>query len=248
MNTWKLALKEYNEGKKYSIPKKGSVEYDQVKQIQARLDGTSTKPKQGKKVGGKVGSTQPVQTGLPMTELPQTPVYFGDGFVKDAFTGLVKKINNTIDKTIPPVEGDIPLESGEFHAKKIVRKDGKIKRQNYNWAGPGTQVEKRLARGDPPIDGIDAAARQHDIDYTLNFQRKMKEGKKVSKAEVQKADADFVARTQKSKKDNPIFATAIKPLFATKRVAENTGVLSHTSFFDPNTTGSGMKKGKSGKK
>ena len=76
----------------------------------------------------------------------------------------------------------------------------------------------------------------------------MKEGKKVSKAEVQKADADFVARTQKSKKDNPIFATAIKPLFATKRVAENTGVLSHTSFFDPNTTGSGMKKGKSGKK
>jgi len=34
--------------------------------------------------------------------------------------------------------------------------------------------------------------------------------------------------------------------FAAKKLAEDTGVLSHTSFFDPKTTGKGMKKSGSG--
>ena len=37
MNLWRQALQEYNSGKKYSIPKKGTPEYDEVKKIQDKL-------------------------------------------------------------------------------------------------------------------------------------------------------------------------------------------------------------------
>ena len=39
---------------------------------------------------------------------------------------------------------------------------------SYSFAGPGTHLQKRLARNDPPLDGpagIDACARIHDIEY-----------------------------------------------------------------------------------
>ena len=44
MTTWQDALKQYNTGKKYSIPKKGTPEYDAVKKIQAKLDKQNFKP------------------------------------------------------------------------------------------------------------------------------------------------------------------------------------------------------------
>ena len=31
MNLWRQALQEYNSGKKYSIPKKGTPEYDELR-------------------------------------------------------------------------------------------------------------------------------------------------------------------------------------------------------------------------
>jgi len=33
MNSWLVALKKYNEGKKYTVPKKGSKEYDAVRAL-----------------------------------------------------------------------------------------------------------------------------------------------------------------------------------------------------------------------
>lgn len=36
----------------------------------------------------------------------------------------------------------------------------------YRYCGPGTKLEKRLARGDPPINGLDAACKEHDIAYS----------------------------------------------------------------------------------
>ena len=35
----------------------------------------------------------------------------------------------------------------------------------FHWLGPGTKLKKRLARGDPGINGLDKIAKQHDIDY-----------------------------------------------------------------------------------
>ena len=36
----------------------------------------------------------------------------------------------------------------------------------YNYAGPGTRLEKRLKRGDKPINRLDRIAMHHDIAYS----------------------------------------------------------------------------------
>jgi len=36
----------------------------------------------------------------------------------------------------------------------------------YRFCGPGTYLEKRLARGDPGINSLDAACREHEIAYS----------------------------------------------------------------------------------
>jgi hypothetical protein len=224
--SWRDALKEYsNMNGQYVIPKKGTKQYDEVKAIQDKLKGSPaslvTEPKTTK-----------------TTKTTKTKSKKGKG-VKETFIKVVQKVNDTIDKNIESVPEDIPLATGEMHAKKIVRKNGKIMKQNYNYAGPGTQVERRLAQNIQPIDGIDAAAKIHDIDYTLNFQKRMKRGEKVSKQEVQMADKKFVDSVKQNKADNPVLATIIPPVFKAKEVAENAGALSHTAFFDP-STGSGV--------
>jgi len=224
--SWRDALKEYsNMNGQYVIPKKGTKQYDEVKAIQDKLKGSPaslvTEPKTTKTT--KTTKTKPKK---------------GKG-IKETFIKVVQKINDTIDKNIEPVPEDIPLATGEMHAKKVVKRDGKIMRQSYNYAGPGTQVERRLAQNIQPIDGIDAAAKQHDIDYTLNFQKRMKRGEKVSKQEVQMADKKFVDSVKQNKADNPVFAAVIPPVFKAKEIAENVGALSHTAFFDP-STGSGV--------
>lgn len=38
----------------------------------------------------------------------------------------------------------------------------------YRYCGPGTKLEKRLARGDAPINGLDAACKEHDMFYSKN--------------------------------------------------------------------------------
>ena len=35
----------------------------------------------------------------------------------------------------------------------------------YQYMGPGTHLEKRLARGDPGINRLDGIAKAHGIDY-----------------------------------------------------------------------------------
>lgn len=38
----------------------------------------------------------------------------------------------------------------------------------YQYCGPGTKLKKRLARGDPGINPLDAACKEHDIAYSQN--------------------------------------------------------------------------------
>lgn len=38
----------------------------------------------------------------------------------------------------------------------------------YQYCGPGTKLEKRLRRGDPGINSLDQACKEHDIAYTKN--------------------------------------------------------------------------------
>ena len=38
----------------------------------------------------------------------------------------------------------------------------------YRYCGPGTKLKKRLARGDTPVNPLDAACQEHDISYSKN--------------------------------------------------------------------------------
>ena len=40
-----------------------------------------------------------------------------------------------------------------------------IHRHGYQYMGPGTHLEKRVARGDPDINWLDRIAKAHDIDH-----------------------------------------------------------------------------------
>jgi len=39
---------------------------------------------------------------------------------------------------------------------------------DYQFCGPGTHLEKRLARGDQSVNPLDAEFREHDIAYSRN--------------------------------------------------------------------------------
>lgn len=39
----------------------------------------------------------------------------------------------------------------------------------YQYCGPGTKLQKRLARGDPGINQLDTACKEHDIAYSQNL-------------------------------------------------------------------------------
>lgn len=45
----------------------------------------------------------------------------------------------------------------------------------YRFLGPGTKLEKRLKRGDRPVNELDKAALEHDIFYTKHRDRKTRE-------------------------------------------------------------------------
>lgn len=39
---------------------------------------------------------------------------------------------------------------------------------SYKYCGPGTKLQERLQRGDQPINKLDAACKEHDIQYMQN--------------------------------------------------------------------------------
>ena len=53
-----------------------------------------------------------------------------------------------------------------FDVQKFLAKtDMELHWPGYRYMGPGTHLEKRLARGNPGINRLDKIAKAHDIDY-----------------------------------------------------------------------------------
>ena len=66
---------------------------------------------------------------------------------------------------------------GKLDVQKLLSKTGiEFHIPGYHYAGSGTQLTKRLARGDPGINRLDKIAKQHDIAYSKakNLQDKWK--------------------------------------------------------------------------
>ncbi|KAL9957015.1 hypothetical protein ACROYT_G038593 [Oculina patagonica] len=94
---------------------------------------------------------------------------------------------------------------GELHMRTPTGK-------KYNYCGPGTKLEKRLASNDPkyrdPINNLDSICQQHDIDYSNS----------KSLADKHKADDLMLKRISKIPfKDRPWGTTGVQALIASKR-------------------------------
>jgi hypothetical protein len=88
-----------------------------------------------------------------------------------------------------------------------------------NFTGPGTQIDKRLARGDKPVDELDAISMEHDIAYS-----RAKTGQ-----DIWNADEVFIRKTNALKnKDRSLYTKASSwitgQLMSAKRKLEQMGV------------------------
>jgi hypothetical protein len=101
-----------------------------------------------------------------------------------------------------------PAFKGEKHAVGLSGADmGSL----YNFMGPSTQLDQRVARGDKPINMLDAAAFEHDNGYNVA----------TTPAMVRAADILLLERVEESKDVDPKLAKLVKTLFVAKMFAED---------------------------
>jgi hypothetical protein len=103
---------------------------------------------------------------------------------------------------------------------------------SYNYAGPGTNLQKRLARGDPPLDGptgIDQCAKTHDIAYN--------DARTIS--DVRDSDKVF-NRCVANSSANVVSKGLVRNLMRAKMFAEDVNLLQVDSLTDlPNLNTAG---------
>jgi Phospholipase A2-like domain len=95
----------------------------------------------------------------------------------------------------------------------LSNKLGEIHLPGHNFTGPGTKLDERLARGDQPVNKIDALAKEHDIAY--------KESKdKPNKKELRhKADREMIKKLNELENltiGEHIEKRIVKPVLKTK--------------------------------
>ena len=139
------------------------------------------------------------------------------------------KIKNFYGKRINPNPNFRTGFAGENHA--ILQ--GTV----ANFLGPGTHIEERIQRGDPPLDGnygLDFQARIHDIDYMNAKNLK----------DVRNADKKLIKNIEKST-GSRVMKTIVKTAIQSKMKAEDLGLLDKNHFAkleDTQLVGKGLKK------
>lgn len=138
------------------------------------------------------------------------------------------ELGTTVKNLLPSSdETGRPAYAGERHAI-LELPNGKYGMANY--MGPGTQVIKRLQRGDPPRTKSDKVAMRHDIDYALASGLKNKN--EQAKA-IRQADQRMVAslnRISKEKGDSAKNIFQGRRLIQGKMAAEDVGLMEKGSF------------------
>ena len=114
-----------------------------------------------------------------------------------------------------------PLYKGEQHVPLFL-KEGSNKMGIANYAGPHTQVLKRLRRSDPPRGNLetDKAALGHDLRYELNSRLPKKQQIKANR----EADKIMVRKLNSSKKGDKRNKTIIKNAIRAKMFMEDADI------------------------
>jgi hypothetical protein len=96
--------------------------------------------------------------------------------------GVINFINNVLEKNVDTQvkgleylirvvnslpKGTLKSGSGVFNTllNKLNNVIPELHIPGYNYCGPFTKLDKRLARGDEPVNKLDAACKEHDIFY-----------------------------------------------------------------------------------
>jgi hypothetical protein len=151
----------------------------------------------------------------------------GGGFVDET----VRKGIAYLVKRASPEEETItrPGYLGEKHVM-LLSQDGK-RYANHNFSGPGTNVDARLARGDKPVDQVDACSMLHDISY--NTLTKAVRAKKIDRKTylqgVKSADDKFRACAS-SVVDRPKLGKIASTAIGAKAFAEDIGLIPVSIF------------------
>ena len=150
--------------------------------------------------------------------------------------GLLRNIRNLGRKATCP-KATQPLFDGENHAPCS------------NFSGPGTQIEKRLQRGDKPVNYTDSIAMNHDISY-MTIGNKMREGiidKTQAGAMTRQADMTMVEGLRRALKGKGSFYNKAeqkltKQIIQSKMKLEDVGVLDKTKFVGKGETSKPQQK------
>jgi hypothetical protein len=143
------------------------------------------------------------------------PIEFGGEGIMDT---IVKGINYVSNKFKPSDKEATEIEAGEKHGILILP-NGKIGRANY--MGPGTNLIKRLKRGDKPRTEMDELSRAHDIRYDLA----------KSQNDIEEADRIFIKgakKIRKEGKDNSFNTYVGQVPIQAKLFAEKKGLIKPT--------------------
>lgn len=94
---------------------------------------------------------------------PAAPVYVGDGSYWDPKFQLVDEEQYRRDH---PLNHDYQQNEGHPDPDPARnRTENVFTKYGYEWLGPGTDVEWNMQNNVQPIDALDAAGKQHDLEY-----------------------------------------------------------------------------------
>lgn len=142
-----------------------------------------------------------------------------------AFGSVGTDISNTLSEYANKNPMWRPGFAGEKHI--ILPTDYGLTRANY--AGPGTNLNTRLRRGDVGVDGplgIDNAAKKHDIAYA----------KANSYDDIKKADEQFIIDVEKSTQ-KPAVKKAVISAIKVKNLGEKVGIIKKDKYIDKKGSG-----------
>jgi hypothetical protein len=145
----------------------------------------------------------------------------GEGFLKDILTKFMSFASVS-----------------EFPGEKHMKADqndpnNKFQKKNYNYLGPGTDLEKRLNNKDPskrePINKLDSIAKAHDIAYMeANEDYKITKNRKQFIKDIHQSDNEFIEAV--TKLNGGLSATLSKNLILLKKILEKIGIFSMDIF------------------
>ncbi len=152
-------------------------------------------------------------------------------FAKKAVNIVSSPAGNTVTNVASRLISNNPHQKPGFPGEKHIFMNTPEGFTKSNFAGPGTNLEARLARGDRGINQIDEASKLHDIAYSLA----------KDEQDIRKADNEMIKRVKAATDSSELQKNIVIGALKAKKLGEDTGFFDIDQFTElKNLKGSGM--------